>query len=71
MMKRKGRLRRGCKSNKTEAQEENGISGDSRSNWIESMRDSIRIIGDIVSPANDEADWEVLRDEDPNSLKPH
>jgi hypothetical protein len=34
------------------------------------MRDSIQITGDIVSPANGEADWEVLRDEDPNWLKP-
>lgn len=33
-----------------------------RDKWIGSMRDSMRILGDIVSPANDEDDWEVLRD---------
>lgn len=27
-----------------------------------SMRDSIEILGDIVSPATDEDEWEVLRD---------
>ena len=32
------------------------------SHWIGSMRDTMRIVGDIVSPANDERDWEVLRD---------
>ena len=30
--------------------------------WIGSMRDSMEILGDIVSPAADEDDWEVLRD---------
>jgi prevent-host-death family protein len=33
-----------------------------RSQWIGSMKDSIEVLGDIVSPANDEDDWEVLRD---------
>lgn len=33
-----------------------------RSAWIGSMKDSIEILGDIVSPANDEDEWEVLRD---------
>jgi prevent-host-death family protein len=36
----------------------NAASGD----WIGSMKDSIKILGDIVAPANDESDWEVLRD---------
>jgi len=31
-------------------------------NWIGSMKDSMKIVGDIVSPANDESDWEALRD---------
>jgi prevent-host-death family protein len=31
-------------------------------NWIGSMKDKIEILGDIVSPANDEGDWEALRD---------
>lgn len=30
--------------------------------WIGSMKDRIQILGDIVSPASDESDWEVLRD---------
>jgi prevent-host-death family protein len=29
--------------------------------WMGSMPE-IKILGDIVSPANDESDWEVLRD---------
>jgi prevent-host-death family protein len=30
--------------------------------WIGSMKGTIEILGDIISPANDEQDWEVLRD---------
>ena len=30
--------------------------------WMGSMEDTIEILGDIVSPVNDEDDWEVLRD---------
>ncbi len=30
--------------------------------WIGSMKDQIKILGDIVSPASDPGDWEVLRD---------
>ena len=33
-----------------------------RAAWIGSMKDSIEIVGDIISPANEESDWEVLRD---------
>lgn len=33
-----------------------------RGKWIGSMKDSIEIVGDIISPANEESDWEVLRD---------
>jgi prevent-host-death family protein len=29
--------------------------------WIGSFKDTGRIVGDIVSPASDEDDWEVLR----------
>jgi hypothetical protein len=32
------------------------------SDWMGSMKDTIQIIGDMVSPANDEAEWEVLQD---------
>lgn len=32
------------------------------SDWIGSMRDTMEIVGDIVSPADEEKDWEVLRD---------
>ena len=33
-----------------------------RAAWIGSMKNSMRITGDIMSPANDEDEWEVLRD---------
>ena len=33
-----------------------------RSAWIGSMSDSIQIVGDIISPANEESEWEALRD---------
>ncbi|HUJ30687.1 MAG TPA: type II toxin-antitoxin system Phd/YefM family antitoxin [Candidatus Acidoferrum sp.] len=33
-----------------------------RAAWIGSMKDSIEIVGDIVSPANEESEWEALRD---------
>jgi len=29
--------------------------------WVGSFKDTARIVGDIVSPASDEKDWEVLR----------
>jgi prevent-host-death family protein len=32
------------------------------SDWIGSMKDTIKIVGDIVSPATDEKEWEALRD---------
>jgi prevent-host-death family protein len=34
----------------------------SRAKLIGSMKDSCEILGDIISPANDEDEWEVLRD---------
>ena len=37
-------------------------SVEERSSWIGSMKNSMRIKGDIVSPATNEDDWEVLRD---------
>jgi prevent-host-death family protein len=33
-----------------------------REKWFGSMKDTFEILGDIVSPANDEDEWEVLRD---------
>jgi prevent-host-death family protein len=33
-----------------------------RKAWIGSMKDTMKITGDIVSPATDEDEWEVLRD---------
>jgi prevent-host-death family protein len=30
--------------------------------WMGSMKDSMKILGDIVSPASDENEWEALRD---------
>jgi prevent-host-death family protein len=32
-----------------------------QSDWMGSMKDRIEILGDIVSPANEEGDWEVLQ----------
>jgi prevent-host-death family protein len=29
--------------------------------WIGSMKGEIEVLGDIVGPASDESDWEVLR----------
>ncbi len=29
--------------------------------WLGSLKGTARIVGDIVSPASDEEDWEVLR----------
>jgi prevent-host-death family protein len=34
----------------------------SRADWFGSMKGTIEILGDIVSPASDEDEWEVLRD---------
>lgn len=31
--------------------------------WFGSMKNEIQILGDIVSPANDEDEWEALRNE--------
>jgi prevent-host-death family protein len=33
-----------------------------RSAWIGSMKGKMEILGDIISPASDEDEWEVLRD---------
>jgi len=33
-----------------------------RAQWMGSMKDSMEILGDIISPANDEDEWECLRD---------
>ena len=33
-----------------------------RASWIGSMKGSFQILGDIVSPANEEDEWEALRD---------
>jgi hypothetical protein len=69
-MKRQGKVLKGGKPGKSKTPTGSSIPKDDRARWIGSMLDSIRIIGDIVSPANDESDWEVLRDEDPSWLKP-
>jgi prevent-host-death family protein len=37
-------------------------SSSTRGDWIGSMRGRIEILGDIISPATDEKEWEVLRD---------
>jgi prevent-host-death family protein len=33
-----------------------------RSAWIGSMKGRMEILGDIISPASDEEEWEALRD---------
>ncbi len=33
-----------------------------RAEWIASMKDTFEIIGDVISPASDEDEWEALRD---------
>jgi prevent-host-death family protein len=33
-----------------------------RASWIGSMKDTMKITGDIISPASDEDEWEALRD---------
>jgi len=30
--------------------------------WIGSMKDTFEIKGDVIGPANEEGDWEALRD---------
>jgi len=30
--------------------------------WLGSLKDTVKITGDIISPALDEKDWEVLQD---------
>ena len=30
--------------------------------WLGSLAGQVKIVGDIISPATDESDWEVLRD---------
>ena len=30
--------------------------------WLDSMKGEIEILGDVISPASDPHDWEVLRD---------
>ena len=37
-------------------------SADAPASWLGSMKDRIEIVGDIVSPANEETEWKVLRD---------
>jgi prevent-host-death family protein len=37
-------------------------SAQGSADWLGSMKDKIEILGDIVSPASDPSDWEVLRD---------
>lgn len=39
--------------------------------WIGSMKDSMKILGDIVSPASEEDDWEVLRGLGPSRSHGH
>ncbi len=66
MLSAKGELPSTCDGGCTSS--ENGIvvmedlTISESSDWMGSMKDTIQISGDIVSPANDEAEWEVLQD---------
>lgn len=33
-----------------------------RTEWIESMKGSVKILGDIISPASPESEWEAERE---------
>ena len=33
-----------------------------QASWMGAMKDSIEILGDIISPANEPGDWEALSD---------
>ena len=37
------------------------LSAAGSKDWMESMKGQIKIVGDILSPAIDPVDWEVLR----------
>jgi len=37
-------------------------SSKAATDWMGSMKGKMKIVGDIVSPASDPDDWEVLRD---------
>ena len=30
--------------------------------WMGSLKDTVEIVGDVISPVSDETDWEVLQD---------
>ena len=38
------------------------VSPKPMASWIGSMKGEVKFLGDIISPASDEDDWEVLRD---------
>lgn len=37
-------------------------SAQTSADWLGSMKDEIKILGDIVSPANEPNEWEAIRD---------
>jgi len=39
------------------------VSSVAPADWMGSMKDSMKILGDIVSPASEPDEWEVLREE--------
>ena len=61
------RRKKAKKPSKTK--DETTHSEPTQQDWFGSMKGTIEILGDIVAPANDEDDWEVLRDcDDPSKL---
>jgi hypothetical protein len=58
-MKKKGRAQKTGKSIEEVA---SVASKRTQADWFGSMKDTFEIVGDIISPASDEDEWEVLRD---------
>jgi hypothetical protein len=50
------------KTDKLPGQAVSAMPGNDQAALIGSMKGTFEILGDIVSPAGDEQDWEVLRD---------
>jgi hypothetical protein len=49
------------KTDKLPAEAASATLGKDPSAWLGSMKGTFEILGDIVSPASDEQDWEVSR----------
>jgi hypothetical protein len=59
IMKKKVQIQ---KTDKLPGQAASAMPGNDPTAWIGSMKGTFEILGDILSPASDEQDWEALRD---------